>query len=958
MNSEQTKQTSQIMRGADASSIEDAKRVSLALFFVLLPLNAIYIFLFSDLGQNLLFDLVFAVTILVNALAFVANRLVNQKRATDGMLLLTVAIAIAVPVYSASITGVGVILAISGIAVITLITGLTLGNRYAGWTISLGAISAALAVIVDIYSQHERIDIPILQVALPAITGTVVLIYGILIVRNFSNYALRSKLIIAFVAVATIALGTLAIITANTNRIRTLQTAGQNLTAETASRAIAVGETLGRELQSLQAFSLSKTLQDRTEAASASYAGKSPTTIEAEIKRLDEQWRAADLADNNNDPLIRRVLNEELSSEINEYRLAFPENVEVFVTDRYGANVGATNRTSDYYQADEEWWQAAYNNGRGAVYIGEPAYDQSIANYAMIIAIPVYAHNTQDVVGIFRSTVELNTLTSIFDIVNVGKTGQIQLYLADGQKLSSESAELVPGEPDALSISPSTPSYIQGEYDGIPSLISRAPITALDANKAPIINQLNWTLVAHQDIEESLLLVREQSQTTTLISMLLLGLAAASAFFASQVLARPIQNLTLITEKLAAGELDTRANITTRDEVGALANSFNQMAERLQESLSGLEARVAERTTDLEIARIQSEKRANQLVAVGEITKIINSEQRLDALLPLITRLVSDRFGFYHTGIFLVDETRQYAVLQAANSEGGRNMLKRGHKLEVGASGIVGYVTQTGIPRIALDVGLDAVYFDNPDLPNTRSEAALPLKIRDRVIGALDVQSEHPGAFTEEDTNILGIMADQIAIAIENARLLESAEQSLNELRTLYGEKIQEAWMSFSHDEALVGYQQSLSGGKSLLQPIITDEIQQTMNRGDVLVFHADGKTEEPSIVVPIKLRGQIIGVMRIKAPNKDRQWTSSEVDLTEAVSERLSLALENARLIQESQRQAIKEQTISDITGKIGSSINLQNVLQTAVEELGRSIPGSEVIIKFQSDNTNDGSQ
>lgn len=958
MNSNQTKQTSQIMRGADASNTENAKRVSLALFFVLLPLNAIYVFLFSDLSQNLLFDLVFAIAILVNIIALVANRLANKKRATDGMLLLIGAIAIAVPVYSAAITGVGVILAISGIAVITLITGLTLGDRYAGWTISLGAISATIAVVVDVYSQYERIDIPILQIALPAIAGTAVLVYGILIARNFSDYALRSKLIIAFVAVATIALGTLAIITANTNRIRTLQTAGQNLTVETASRAIAVGETLAKELQSLQAFGLSKTLQDRTEAATASYVGKSPTTIEAEIKRLDEQWRTADIADNSNDPLIRRVLNEEISSELNEYRLAFPENVEVFVTDRYGANISATNRTSDYYQADEEWWQAAYNNGRGAVYIGEPAYDQSIANYAMIIAIPVYAHNTQNIVGILRSTVELNTLTSIFDIVSVGKTGQIQLYLANGQKLSGESPELVPGEPDALSISSSTPSYIEGEYEGIPSLISRAPITALDANKAPIINQLNWTLVAHQDIEESLLLVREQSQATTLISMILLGLAAASAFFASQVIARPIQNLTLITEKLAAGELDTRAKITTRDEVGALANSFNQMAARLQESLSGLEARVAERTTDLEIARIQSEKRANQLVSVGEISKIINGEQRLDALLPLITRLVSERFGFYHTGIFLVDETRQYAVLQAANSEGGRNMLKREHKLKVGASGIVGYVTQTGTPRIALDVGLDAVYFDNPDLPNTRSEAALPLKIRDSVIGALDVQSEHPGAFTEEDTNILGIMADQIAIAIENARLLESAEQSLNELKILYGEKLQEAWMSFSHDEALVGYQQSLSGGKSLSQPIITDEIQQTMNRGDVLVFHADGKTEEPSIVVPIKLRGQIIGVMRIKAPNKDRQWTSSEVDLTEAVSERLSLALENARLIQESQRQAIKEQTISDITGKIGSSINLQNVLQTAVEELGRSIPGSEVIIKFQSENTNDGSQ
>ncbi|MBK7449926.1 MAG: GAF domain-containing protein [Anaerolineales bacterium] len=137
-----------------------------------------------------------------------------------------------------------------------------------------------------------------------------------------------------------------------------------------------------------------------------------------------------------------------------------------------------------------------------------------------------------------------------------------------------------------------------------------------------------------------------------------------------------------------------------------------------------------------------------------------------------------------------------------------------------------------------------------------------------------------------------------------------------------------------------------------------TDEITQAMFRGEVLVFHADGKTDDPTLVVPIKLRDQVIGVMRIKSPSRERQWSTSEINLTEAVSERLSLALENARLIQESQRQVIKEQAISEITGKIGSSINLDNVLLTAVEELGRSIPGSEVTIKLKNEKLNDGNQ
>lgn len=425
-------------------------------------------------------------------------------------------------------------------------------------------------------------------------------------------------------------------------------------------------------------------------------------------------------------------------------------------------------------------------------------------------------------------------------------------------------------------------------------------------------------------------------------------------YYFTRTITNPLQQLTRVAEEISRGNLQVSASIDSLDEVGTLAETFNRMTAQLQDTLTNLERRIAERTIDLEISRRETETRAAQLFSIGEISKLINSEQALNILLPLITRLVSERFNFYHTGIFLFDEARQYAVLQAANSIGGQAMLKRGHSLKIGESGIVGFVAKAGVPRIALDVGQDAVFFNNPNLPETRSEMALPLKVRERIIGVLDVQSEKPGAFTDEDTNILGILADQIAIAIENTRLLEETQQALEEVRAAYQRNLQEGWKSFEQEEGMIGYYQTTSGGKKLARPMNMEEINQTMFRGEVQVFHADGKTSEPTLVVPIKLREQIIGVMHIKAPSRDRHWTANEVSLTEAISERLSLALENARLIQESQRQAIKEQTISDITGKIGSSINLNNVLLTAVEELGRSIPGSEVTIKFKGENSN----
>jgi GAF domain-containing protein/HAMP domain-containing protein len=608
----------------------------------------------------------------------------------------------------------------------------------------------------------------------------------------------------------------------------------------------------------------------------------------------------------------------------------------IVVTSTIPENIGQIRITESYY-----------TQGRIRLNIQRVYVSMETGKPTMTIASPIF-DSQGTMVGVIAAHLDLERLDSIvLQRTGLGATGES--YLVDGDKNFMSPTRFGNREfPHGVS-TVAIDTAMEGldgqamyeNYDGTPVI-----------GVYDWLDKWNMALITETSQQEALAPIRQLGYALLIAGILIaIGLALGTFMIARQI-TRPILNIRDTASLIAAGNLELEAPVITQDEIGTLAESFNRMTGQLRETLSGLEKRVAERTADLETARLLSERRANQLLSIGEISRTINSEQRLDILLPLITRLVSERFGNYHTGIFLIDETRLFAVLQAANSEGGGNMLKRGHRLEIGASGIVGYVTQTGTPRIALDVGRDAVYFDNPDLPNTRSEMALPLIFRGQIIGALDVQSEKPGAFTDDDMNILSILADQIAIAIENARLFAQTQQSISELQSLYGTKLQEGWRSFSHDEGLVGYYQSIGGGKPLTETVNTDEIQQAMNRGDLLIFHADGKTEEPVIVIPIKLRGHTIGVMRIKSVNKDRQWTNNEINLTEAVSERLSLALENARLIQESQRQALKEQAISEITGKIGSSINLQNVLLTAAEELGKSIPGSEIVIKFQNEN------
>ena len=266
----------------------------------------------------------------------------------------------------------------------------------------------------------------------------------------------------------------------------------------------------------------------------------------------------------------------------------------------------------------------------------------------------------------------------------------------------------------------------------------------------------------------------------------------------------------------------------------------------LEEHRAQLEQQVGERTRELE-------RRSIQLWTAAQVAQEAAAIQDVEQLLRETVRLVSDRFGFYHTGIFLLDEAREYAVLRAASSEGGRRMLARGHRLKVGEVGIVGYVTGRGEHCIALDVGADATYFDNPDLPNTRSGIALPLKARGEIIGALDVQSDEPEAVNQEDVAVLQTLANQIAMALDSARLLAEAQSALETTRHAYGELSRQSWMKLIRARPGIGKRYDPQGILS------TDgkrrgEMEPTAQRGETVLGESG-----PSAVaaVPIKVRGQ-----------------------------------------------------------------------------------------------------
>ncbi|WKZ38122.1 MAG: GAF domain-containing protein [Anaerolineales bacterium] len=366
----------------------------------------------------------------------------------------------------------------------------------------------------------------------------------------------------------------------------------------------------------------------------------------------------------------------------------------------------------------------------------------------------------------------------------------------------------------------------------------------------------------------------------------------------------------------------------------------------LNELRTTLEERVNQRTAELETANRSILRRARQFEAVTQVLQAVSSIQDLEALLPRITQVISDQFRIYHTGVFLLDRDREFAVLRAANSEGGQKMLMRGHKLQVGQTGIVGFVTATGQPRIALDVGADAVFFDNPNLPNTRSEIALPLRYAGQIIGALDVQSTEANAFVQDDIEVLIALADQVSIAINNTLAIEEARKSLTEAQSAIGESTRESWKVMRPKSLGLGIQLIDTNIAPLQKPLEGDYIREAVEKGETVLSN---KPNEPSkLAIPIRLRGQVVGVMNLRGRD-NHTLTEDAADIAEAVAERLSLAIETATLLQATQHRADIERVTTEITSRISSSTRFETILQTAAQELSRALGGSDVLVQIE---------
>jgi GAF domain-containing protein len=376
-----------------------------------------------------------------------------------------------------------------------------------------------------------------------------------------------------------------------------------------------------------------------------------------------------------------------------------------------------------------------------------------------------------------------------------------------------------------------------------------------------------------------------------------------------------------------------RQIITTREN-SRLVHELNLASEQLRTNAQILEKRVHERTRELE-------SQTNRLRLTAQIARDAASVRDVNRLLNQATALILERFDLYHTAIFLLDQRREYAILTASPTEAGRQMIAENYKLQIGTHDIIAEVAATGEPITILESSL----VSHPLLPDTRSEMALPLKVEGNLIGVLDVQSDKPQAFTQDDVAIMQILADQLATAIERTLLLDRVERNLSELEQAYGQFTRESWRTFE-DKTLgsTGYHFD----NVRIQPIKEIPIHghEAVQTGKTVFYNNGAKLPEKSLVaIPINLRGRTIGVVTVELKEGYSQTTISTL---ESAIERLAASLESARLYEEARMRADRELAISRVTAAISASTEYEQILQTTVREIGNLLSDTEVAIQI----------
>lgn len=748
--------------------------------------------------------------------------------------------------------------------------------------------------------------------------------------------ALSTQLTLLFTAIA--AFSIIAVIVVILWQVSTTQTEqiGNSFQTVVEFNAERVGNDLEQQIVLLKSLWYEQTLMYGINTANTEYGFDlyRPETLD-ELRATDAEWQTA----HENSELVRGYTLNQQAQILSSFEASNPRHSSLIVTDRLGALVAATDRKpAHFYYGDEPWWQAAWNDGQGGQYIGELEFDEETGQASILVAVVVKDPQTRGTgtaeagttVGVLAATYDLSLIQQDFNSLATASGGPVELVTADGDLVASSVS--VPGQAvwNDLRLS-GLLSKGQAEWgfmnDALanPAIIAHSPLNSTAQRYTNELKTLGWQVVAYDTRANALASLTRSLKTASLVGILVIAAVVLVATNTAIQLARPVNALTATAAAITGGDLTQRALPAGPLEFYTLAEAFNLLTSRLSQTLSGLEQRVDERTKDLA-------QRTHLIEAAADVGRAAATILDTDDLFQEVVDLIRSRFDLYYVGLFTVDEASEWANLRAGTGEAGKVMLARGHRIKVG-QGMVGWTISNARPRIAGEAGTDAVRLTSAELPLTRAEAALPLISRNRVLGALTVQSERSDAFDPSTVTVLQTMADQVAVALDNARLFAESQQSLDALRRSYGELSRAAWVDTLRTRAVRGYFSDERG----IFPVRADENVEPAQAAQSL-----------ELALPIKVREQTLGVLHAQKPDGSEAWTDDEAALLNSLVDQLSVALENARLYEDTQRLADRQRVAAEVSARIRESLDIDTVLQTAVSEMRRAIGLEEIVIRL----------
>lgn len=351
-----------------------------------------------------------------------------------------------------------------------------------------------------------------------------------------------------------------------------------------------------------------------------------------------------------------------------------------------------------------------------------------------------------------------------------------------------------------------------------------------------------------------------------------------------------------------------------------MQHAFDVLAiERMQ-----LEDKVRERTDELET-------RTGQLRTASIVAKKMAEIQNISELLDSVTQLTSEKFGYYHVGLYILDEQKKIAFLQAASSVTGVQLIGQQFRIELDRRNPINLAASQNRPVITSDSdGVNFVHEVN--FPLTRSRMVLPLAVRGNILGLLDLHSDQPQAFNIQDAEILQTLADLVAISFDNARLINETKSLVNQLEINTNIQTDRTWRKLTSRQK-PAYQYTPAG----VRPI----------------FSTNKKDDDEGLQVPLVLHGQKIGAVTLKRKGDASHWSARERILVEKIADQVALALENSRLVDEAQKGAMRDQMIANISTRIRETLNIESVARTAVTELRRAFDLKEAEILIGTSQT-----